>query len=189
MRSVVDEKGSITLHHRSILLLLLRRYGHAVQQDGKRPHSLQGLTLIEVLIVMVILGILGAIASPSFLSQTTRARESEAKVNVGAMLKAQQVHYLEYSSFATNLEDLSLGISSETKHYKYRTHLSSNHEDANNNDIAELATAIALPQTNVRGYMGKAWLDAFHGAATIKTVLCEGGLNESYFMDGKTYCK
>lgn len=40
----------------------------------------QGFTLIELLVVIIIIGLLAAIALPSFLSQTDKARFAEAKI-------------------------------------------------------------------------------------------------------------
>lgn len=151
--------------------------------------SIQGLTLLELLVVIVIIGILAAISSSTFLNAVARAQESEAKVNVGALLRAQQTHYTEQGKFANTLNDLGLGISSLTKHYEYRTHRGGvNNLDQDGNSVNVLAIAIAMPRTDVRGYMGKTWLDPFDEVATVKSVACEGGIRATYFMNNKTYC-
>lgn len=60
----------------------------------------QGFTLIELLVVIIILGIVSAIALPAFLGQATRARESEARTNIGAINRAQQGYLVEFGGFA-----------------------------------------------------------------------------------------
>ena len=45
----------------------------------KRMGREEGFTLIELLVVMLILGILAAIAIPSFLNQRSKAQDSDAK--------------------------------------------------------------------------------------------------------------
>lgn len=66
-----------------------------------------------------VLGILMAIALPSFLNQADRARETEALVTIGSMARAQQAYRLESPEFATTVEELGVGIAPESPNYTY----------------------------------------------------------------------
>jgi len=83
-----------------------------------------GFTLIELLVVIIIIGILSAIALPSFLNQANKAKQSEAKTYVGSMNRAQQAFYLEKNAFVTVADDfgkLGLGVATQTTNYSYTT--------------------------------------------------------------------
>ncbi len=64
----------------------------------------KGFTLIELMIVVAIIGILAAIAIPDFLKFQARAKQSEAKTNLGAVFTTQVAYFGEYNTYAGDLE-------------------------------------------------------------------------------------
>lgn len=87
-------------------------------QKNTEKQSDSGFTLIELLVVIIIIGILSAIALPTFLGQANKARESGAKTNLGAINRAQQTYRIENGAFSSSLDDLGVGVS-DTDDYKF----------------------------------------------------------------------
>ena len=78
----------------------------------------RGLTLVELLVVLFIIGILSSIALPTFFRQADRAREVEAIQNVSNFGKLQQVNYIEKNGFTTNFGILNYAASVEETEYE-----------------------------------------------------------------------
>jgi type IV pilus assembly protein PilA len=59
----------------------------------------QGFTLIELLVVIIIIGILLAIAVPSYLGFRARANDSAAKANLRAALPSAEAFYADNGTY------------------------------------------------------------------------------------------
>jgi type IV pilus assembly protein PilA len=62
-------------------------------------HDESGLTLIELLVTLTILGILLAIAVPSYLGYERRASTTTAKANLRAALPAVEGYYHDHATY------------------------------------------------------------------------------------------
>jgi prepilin-type N-terminal cleavage/methylation domain-containing protein len=140
----------------------------------------EGFTLIELLVVIIIIGILAAIALPSFLNQANKAKQSEAKSYVGSMNRAQQAFYLEKNYMASNADfgKLGLGIATQTTNYKY---VIKDGATASTVATGTQVTSQAQPLNTkgpLKAYIGGVNIGTIQGTgeATTLAALCEGKL-------------
>ncbi len=82
--------------------------------------SERGLTLLELMIVTVIIGIIAAFALPSFQRYQATAAQAEARTNLGGIFVAQLSYFAEIGIFG-NFQQISYTLAGNTNRYTYRT--------------------------------------------------------------------
>ena len=71
----------------------------------------RGFTLIELLIVVVIIGVLAAIAIPKFQSTKGKANAATLKSDLRNLATAQEAYFYEHLSYTTTLSALNVSLS------------------------------------------------------------------------------
>mgnify|MGYP005738910305 CR=1 FL=1 len=69
-----------------------------------------GFSLMEVMIVVVIIGILAALAYPNLEKYLKRARQTEAKTNLSAIYTAQKIYFTLHQCYTKDINELDLSL-------------------------------------------------------------------------------
>jgi len=104
----------------------------------------RGMTLIELMIVIVIVAVLASIAVPSYRQYVLRSHRTEAKAALMNVAAAQEKFYLQNNTYTDNLSDApptGLGIPGTTEHGYYTIAI----------DAGADATAFAVTATPAGG--------------------------------------
>jgi len=141
-------------------------------QHLNKKNQDQGFTLIELLVVIIIIGILAAIALPSFLSQSNKAKQSEAKTYVGSLNKGQQAYFTEKGAFGTDISILGVGIKTQTVNYTYATTVAGT---AGTSQTALSTSSLINAGSGLKNYSGMVSLTQAGAASDVTSVaiMCE----------------
>ncbi len=71
---------------------------------------MRGITLLELMIVVVIVSILTAIAYPNYREYVTRAKRTEAKAALLQIATNQERFYLQNNTYTTNMTNLGFPV-------------------------------------------------------------------------------
>jgi type IV pilus assembly protein PilA len=141
-----------------------------LQHLNNRKKDDKGFTLVELLVVIIIIGILAAIALPNFLSQGAKAKQTEAKQNIGLTNRVQTAYRAENNSFANSFDVLATGTlsgtsQSTTKSYTY---------DLNSAQDSTTITAKSTADTALKAYGGGTLRFTNDGKqSVISSIICE----------------
>ena len=156
----------------SIRRLLLTSL-HCRQQAAKAlPEALsetQGFTLIELLVVTIIVGLLAAVAVPAYFGQVQKGKEVKAQTYLGSVNRAQQAHWLQYSTFSNSFG--ALGVDIPDEEYTYAI--------ASSTVNYTMSQATAPAGSRFNNYVAFVYLGADDDILELVTQLCKVGPDES----------
>ena len=77
---------------------------------SKFQRNQKGFTLIELMIVVVIIGILAALAIPRFMTASTKAKQSEAKQILKQVYVMERAYFQENGVYSNNLATIGVEV-------------------------------------------------------------------------------
>lgn len=79
---------------------------HGSMKKSMTKKKQNGFTLIELMVVVVIIGVLGALIVPSVLSRTDEARSTAAKTDIAALMQALKLYKLDNHRYPSGEQGL-----------------------------------------------------------------------------------
>ena len=90
--------------------------------------KMRGVTLVELMVVIAVVGTLAAIAVPTYRRYLLRSQRSEAKISLMQIQTAQEKYYQQYNAYTSNLTAAvnagGLGLQNQSETGKYNLAIS-----------------------------------------------------------------
>jgi type IV pilus assembly protein PilA len=85
----------------------------------KRLGGRRGFTIIELMLVVSIIGVLAAIAIPTFMGYQTISKQSEAKVNLAGIFTSEHTYFTEHNFFTEDIISSGFAFSGTPRYYDF----------------------------------------------------------------------
>jgi general secretion pathway protein G len=80
----------------------------------RRPGIARGFTLVEIMVVVVIIGVLGALVVPKLMGRTGESRVTAARVDISTLMQALKLYKLDNQRYPTTEQGLKSLIEKPT---------------------------------------------------------------------------
>src|SRR5688500_19099761 len=91
--------------------------GHLHARKSMPSLHRRGFTLIELLIVVVIIGVLAAIAVPKFQNTKGKANAASLRADLRNLITAQEAYFYDNSAYTTDIKALNIRVTARVVVY------------------------------------------------------------------------